>query len=307
MWLIAGTVPDDDFGLESPLTAGEPIVAGDRIVLPSGRAVPVARGTAALAATAIAACKALGAAPPRLLLAGDTGTGKGSRNAYDWLAANLSRLARESPLRGITFHYFYPDVDGHNRVLMAIETLKSRPVLVADAGFMYVAKMSGYAASYDLFTPDAGELAFLADELAPHPFYTRGFLLATEEDVPTMITRALKHGNSPANLIVKGARDHVLCDGEIRAVITEPSRPAMECVGGTGDLVAGLATAWLAAGTTICASALAATRAARLLAQACDPTPATQIAEFLPHIAAVVKSLAAESDCDTFYHARTHI
>jgi len=35
--------------------------------------------------------------------------------------------------------------------------------------------MSGNAQSFDLFTPDAGELAFLADEEAPHPFYTRGF------------------------------------------------------------------------------------------------------------------------------------
>ena len=47
-----------------------------------------------------------------------------------------------------------------------------KPTLVADAGFMYVAKMSGYADAYDLFTPEAGELAILADEKAPHPFYT---------------------------------------------------------------------------------------------------------------------------------------
>jgi hypothetical protein len=32
------------------------------------------------------------------------------------------------------------------------------------------------AAQFDLFTPDVGELAFLADEEAPHPFYTRGFI-----------------------------------------------------------------------------------------------------------------------------------
>ena len=52
----------------------------------------------------------------------------------------------------------------HNRILLAIEDLPVRPLLMADDGYMYVAKMSGYAASYDLFTPDVGELAFLSDE-----------------------------------------------------------------------------------------------------------------------------------------------
>ena len=57
-----------------------------------------------------------------------------------------------------------------NRVLFAVEEMAKRPVLIADAGFMYAAKMSGQSSKYDLFTPDVGELAFLADEEAPHPF-----------------------------------------------------------------------------------------------------------------------------------------
>ena len=76
---------------------------------------------------------------------------------------------------------------------MAAQALAVPPIMVADAGFMYVAKMSGYADAYDLFTPDLGELAFLADEKAPHPFYTRGFLLAREDDVPPLLQRALEH------------------------------------------------------------------------------------------------------------------
>jgi len=71
-------------------------------------------------------------------------------------------------------------VDWHNRVLFQIQGLAEKPVLIADAGFMYAAKMSGQAELYDLFTPDIGELAFLADEAAPHPFYTRGFILHEE-------------------------------------------------------------------------------------------------------------------------------
>lgn len=99
---------------------------------------------------------------------------------------------------------------------------------------MYVAKMSGYADAYDLFTPDLGELAFLADETAPHPFYTRGFLLAEEKDLPALMRRAQAHGNCPPNLIVKGRTDHIVCNGMLAATVDTPSVEAMECIGGTG-------------------------------------------------------------------------
>jgi ADP-dependent NAD(P)H-hydrate dehydratase / NAD(P)H-hydrate epimerase len=61
---------------------------------------------------------------------------------------------------------------------------------------MYAAKMSGQAPSYDVFTPDMGELAFLADESAPHPFYTRGFILHEENRAPELIKRAYQHENA---------------------------------------------------------------------------------------------------------------
>ena len=50
-----------------------------------------------------------------------------------------------------------PDIQWHNSVFWALEALSPAPLLVADAGFMYAAKMSGFASHYDLFTPDAGE------------------------------------------------------------------------------------------------------------------------------------------------------
>ena len=235
------------------------------------------RGTAALAATAILACKELGIAPPRLLLAGDPGSGAGSRAIYAWLEQNLAGL---SPA-GLTFHYLFPDQDWHNRVLMAAQALDAPPVMVADAGFMYVAKMSGYADAYDLFTPDLGELAFLADENAPHPFYTRGFLLAREDDVPPLLQRALEHGNCPKNLIIKGSKDYIVVDGRVIATVGAPSVPAMECIGGTGDLVTGLATAFLCGGAAMDEACMAAARMARLLAQLCAPNPGTQIGELI--------------------------
>ena len=282
MWCIAGTLPDPAFALCPAGLEGESTVAGGLLHLPDGQAVPVQRGTAALAATAILACRELGIAPPRLLLAGDPGSGAGSRAIYAWLEQNLAGIAPA----GLTFHYLFPDQDWHNRVLMATQALAVPPVMVADAGFMYVAKMSGYADAYDLFTPDLGELAFLADEKAPHPFYTRGFLLAREDDVPPLLQRALEHGNCPKNLIIKGSKDYIVVDGRVIATVDAPSVPAMECIGGTGDLVTGLATAFLCGGAAMDEACTAAARMARLLAQLCAPSPGTQIGELiemLPH------------------------
>ena len=155
-WMICGTVPDASF----PLTGGRWRLDGGFLHAEGGGIAPlsVQRGTPALLGTALLTCETLGVEPPTALLAGDTGNGDGSRKLYSRLAASPSL----SGVRGITFHYLFPNLDGHNRVLMALEETDPKPVLVADAGFMYVAKMSGYADAYDLFTPDAGELAFHA-------------------------------------------------------------------------------------------------------------------------------------------------
>lgn len=295
MWYIVGTVPDPDFALCTAGLEGPSTVADGLLHLPDGQAVPVQRGTAALAATAILACEELCVAPPRLLLAGDPGSGAGSRAIYAWLEQNIAQL---SPT-GLTFHYLFPDQDWHNRVLMAVQDLPARPIMVADAGFMYVAKMSGYADAYDLFTPDLGELAFLADEKAPHPFYTRGFLLAQEDDVPPLLLRALEHANCPKNMIIKGSRDYIVLDGQIAATVDAPSVASMECIGGTGDLVTGLATAFLCGHANMDSASMgesctAAARMARMLAQHCAPTPGTQIAELiekLPEALAATRSV----------------
>lgn len=308
MWLIAGTVPQADF----PLTFGPCTVQaspaeenpaeenplGSRLHV-GGHSLPVERGTAALAAAAWLYCAAHGqpARAPHLLLAGDTGKGEGSRAVYAWLVEHGAALAAEQGLRGITFHYLFPDVDWHNRVLMALEALPQQPMLVADAGFMYVAKMSGYADSYDLFTPDVGEMAFLADENAPHPFYTRGFLLATEDDIPSLIARAHSHGNCARHLIVKGAKDYVVTGKDIVHTVDSPSVPAMEAIGGTGDIVTGTVTALLALGQSLPTACLQAAQASRLLAQIAQPSPATQVGALLrgEYVAAVVKGMRLSS------------
>ena len=296
MWCIVGTLPDPDFALCPAGLEGQSTVSHGLLHLPDGQTVSVQRGTAALAATAILACEVLGVAPPRLLLAGDPGSGAGSRAIYAWLEQNLAHMAPA----GLTFHYLFPDQDWHNRVLMAVQALAAPPVMVADAGFMYVAKMSGYADAYDLFTPDLGELAFLADEKAPHPFYTRGFLLAQEDDVPPLLQRARDHGNCPKNMIIKGSKDYIVLDGHIAATVDAPSVASMECIGGTGDLVTGLATAFLCAGACMAEACTAAARMARLLAQHCAPNPGTQIGaliEKLPDALNAARSVWPPSLC----------
>ncbi len=285
-WLICGTVPDKDF----LLSQGQWRLDEHRLVPADGSAqgntLDVRRGTPALIAASLLVCGRLGTEPPKVLLAGDTGDGTGSAVLYRHLTEFLSAEEKARP-EGITFHYLYPDVDWHNRILMALDERvlrASRPLLVADAGFMYVAKMSGYADRYDLFTPDAGELAFLADEKAPHPFYTRGFLLDEERDVDELVRRAQAHGNCARTLLIKGVEDCVASEGVILERIVEPCVPYMEPIGGTGDLVTGIVTGLLASGFPLRRACVIAARTNRLAGKLASPTPATQVAALLPYL-----------------------
>lgn len=274
-WLIVGTVPDESLGLlYGPCRFDGGALAVGEVCL------PVRRGTPALLASACAACQALGVPAPLALLAGDSGKGEGSRRAYERLRGLLPELAP----RGLTFHYLFPDLAGHDAVLFAVQALAEPPLLVADAGFMYAAKMSGQAASYDLFTPDAGELAFLADELAPHPFYTRGFLLGPQARTPELIRRAWEGGGSARHLLVKGESDHVVHEGRVLEEIREPRTPAMEAIGGTGDTLTGMVTALLMAGRGVPQACAEAARANRLLGVLARPTPATPVGELVAQV-----------------------
>jgi len=288
-WLIVGTVPDESYGLlhgPCALDAAGLVVDGVR--------VPVRRGTPALLAATCAACAALGVEPPQALLAGDAGRGQGSGRAYQLLADGFSAPSRRLAPRGLTFHYLFPDLVGHDQVLLAALALPEKPLLVADAGFMYAAKMSGQASEYDLFTPDAGELAFLADELAPHPFYTRGFLSGPQATASDLARRAWDSGGAARHLLVKGGRDLVVRHGVVLAQIDGPQTPAMEAIGGTGDTLTGMVTALLMAGQPMRAACAAAARANRLLGQLARPTPATPVGELVPHVPEALRLALAE-------------
>ena len=275
MLAIVGTVPDPDF----PLLYGPARLAGNRIRL-QNHTIPVNRGTPALIAAALKASEQFGGDDLLAILVGDVGQGDGSRRLYDFLVQHLS----EFDFDVLTFHYLQPDVDWHNRVLFAVDGMAHRPLLIADAGFMYAAKMSGQAERYDFFTPDVGELAFLADELAPHPFYTRGFILHRNDRVPELIAQAYRHRNAAVHLLVKGAVDHSVCRGRVIATVDEPACDAMEAIGGTGDTLTGLLTALCAAGFETTDAALMAAKANRWSGFYADSHPATQVTELIDKI-----------------------
>ena len=275
MLAVVGTVPEPSL----PVLEGKATMEGDAIVI-DGKRLRVGRGTTALLAAAIQVAILLDQPLPHAYLAGDIGTGEGSLKLYAYLTEKLG----QGNFRTIAFHYILPDVDWHNRVLLALDAMEPRPLLIADAGWMYVAKMSGQAPSYDLFTPDAGELAFLADEKAPHPFYTRGFLLKEENRVPELIERAYRNEDASRCMLVKGTRDFVATKQGIFATINGPTVEAMEAIGGTGDTLSGMAAALVASGRDLLDAAQIAARANRVAGVLTRATPATQIHDIIGNL-----------------------
>jgi len=287
MLCVVGTAPADDF----PLVAGEVVLRGEELVIGSS-CLHVNRGTAALLAAAVTAAMELRQPAPFAYLVGDTGTGKGSRELYRLLTESLTGAS----FRTIVFHYLQPIVHWHKKLQAVLGTMRPRPRLIADAGFMYAAKMSGEAALYDLFTPDVGELAFLADEEAPHPFYTRGFILHEDNRVPDLIARAYKHRNAARYLLVKGKEDCLADASGILETVDSPMEEALEAMGGTGDTLTGLVAVFIDAGMSIRSAAVAAMRTNRLAGSLARPTPATQIGEIIGHLPAALREVLARPE-----------
>ncbi len=280
MFAVVGTVPKEDF----PLTCGPAFLSGGKLIIEK-QPVDINRGTPALLATAVQVCEFFGTPPPVALLVGDIGKGSGSRKLYAHLVKSLS----DQKYVSLTFHYIQPDVDWHNKVLFAVDEMSVRPVLIADAGFMYAAKMSGQADAYDLFTPDIGELAFLADASAPHPFYTRGFIFHEKARVPEMIEQAYAHKNAARYLLVKGEKDVLANATGIVESVSEPMIPSMEAIGGTGDIITGLTAAFTGLEKDIQTACLFSSKIARQAGEMSHPDPGTQVMEIIRQIPVVLE------------------
>jgi len=274
MLCVAGTVPSNDF----PLLEGNVRLIDERLHI-GEKCICVNRGTPALLAAAAMTADTLGRSLFTYLV-GDTGTGKGSRYLY----AHLADVLPGTHFDTITFHYLQPIVHWQKRLQKILGDLFPKPTLIADAGYMYAAKMSGEASLYDLFTPDVGELAFLADEEAPHPFYTRGFILHEAHHTPDLIARAYKHGNAARYLLVKGEKDYLANEQGILGTVSKPVEEAMEAIGGTGDTATGVVSVLIDAGIPLEEAILFAMQVNRIAGHYARPTPATQIIEIIRHI-----------------------
>ncbi len=283
--LIAGTVPVKDM----PLTCGTVSADGDCIIV-EGRRIPCTQGTGAMIGAALATTQYLGLEPPWVLLAGDIGQGKGSREIYEYLIKNIGELAPQV----LALHYWLPDMDLTRRLCEAIDKCDRRPVLIADAASMYSAKASGLAPFFDIFTPDAAETAFLADPTATHPAYVRFMLFNDMERVPELAKAAYEQKNAAKLLLVKGATDHIVKNGEIVATVNEPDMPGMEAIGGTGDTITGMVSAFVNAGLESHEAAIIAARANRMAGKIAAVSPATRVEEVIGQLPAVFRKYLCE-------------
>lgn len=282
MLLVVGTVPIKDF----PLTCGD-VTLKNGCLLIGEKEISATQGTGAMLGAAFIVAEHLNKSRDRLksvpthplaVVAGDIGAGDGSKLIYDYLAKELPNL---SP-KVLVLHYILPIMGLARKVVEAAEKCKTRPLLVADAGGMYAAKAAGLAGKFDVFTPDAGEMAFLADAEATHPAYIKRFLFeADNERVPELAYQAYLNGDAAQVLLVKGSKDYVIKNGEVVAVVNEPNLPEMEAIGGTGDTITGLVASLIFAGFDSVKSAIIAAKANRLAAQMTNLSVKTKVGEVI--------------------------
>jgi NAD(P)H-hydrate repair Nnr-like enzyme with NAD(P)H-hydrate dehydratase domain len=160
--------------------------------------------------------------------------------------------------------------------------------MIADAGSMYAAKAAGLASHFDVFTPDATEMAFLADPDATHPAYVARHLFDADiSQTPELVADAYEHNNAARLLLVKGATDYVVDGGDVVATVAEPDVPALEAVGGTGDTITGLVSAFVHAGLELHEAAIIAARSNRMAGKFAQATPATRVRQIIGQFHAV--------------------
>jgi len=281
MMLIAGTIPIKDM----PLARGEVATDGEVLII-GGQRIPCTQGTGAMISAALATTSYLGLDAPHALIIGDIGEGKGSRELYDYLTANILELSPQV----LALHYWLPDMSRMRQLCNAVEKCARRPVMIADASSMYAAKAAGVAGSFDIFTPDASEIAFLADPDATHPAYIARHLFEADNHQAAELARLACENHGAARLLlVKGATDYIIEDGRVLATVTEPDIPVLEAIGGTGDTITGLVAALMYAGLEPHEAAIIAARANRTAGEYARATPATKAKDIINQFPVVFK------------------
>ena len=242
-------------------------------------------GTSALLAASYMTLSALKQAPPQAILIGDKGEGKGTKKLFAWLKKN--NFKKQKVICG---HYMMPYVKEFKQVFPKLR--QAAQYLVADAGMMYAAKGSGLASKVDVFTPDAGELGFLADKNATHPAYVKRILFEMDTDnMEDLIKEAYVAKNLPEFALVKGREDLIVKDGKIITSVSSPMVEAMEAIGGTGDALVGILSSLITAGYSPDKAAVLASKINRIAGKLAQPTPATTISEIIKFIPKALKEV----------------
>jgi hypothetical protein len=281
MMLIAGTIPYKDM----PLTMGQVKKDGELLVV-NDQCFAGTQGTGAMISAALATTEYLKLEPPQVLVVGDIGDGKGSRQMYRRLIQNIGELSPSV----LSLHYCLPIMELFKELCQAIKKCPKRPILIADAGAMYGIKGAGLALEFDILTPDPTEIAFLADPRATHPAYIAHHLFESELDkIPEWIATAYRNGGAARLLLVKGKTDYVAVDGKILAAIAEPDVPVLEAIGGTGDTITGLVSAMVYAGLKPHQAAIIAARTNRMAGKYTRPTPATRVKKIIDQFPIIFK------------------
>ena len=278
MLTIIGTVPLKGM----PLTLGSCKFSNGKLKV-DDLELPLINGTSVMIAAAVTTSGSLGIKTPQAILAGDTGSGDGSNMMYRFLRDQKCSLHASSNQEIFALHYIKPNI---LYIKEADKRLKRKPnaILVADAGAMYVAKAAGIAKEFDLFTPDLGEMAFLADPEAVHPAYVRNYLFENANDVDSLIKQAYEYSNASNFLLVKGAIDYVVDRATVVAKVVEPSVAALEPIGGTGDSLSGIVSSLIDSGLDIKHAAIIAAKTNRLMGKYSNPNPSTKVWEKLSNI-----------------------
>jgi NAD(P)H-hydrate repair Nnr-like enzyme with NAD(P)H-hydrate dehydratase domain len=280
---IMGTLPFDEIGLK----AGKAAFEGGSLKIEDFDVTP-SLGTSVMVASACITCKALNLESPYFITSGDIGDGKRSKELYNYMAANLAML----DVTVLAMHYIMPDIPGMRDILNSLGERREGMTLIADAGAMYAAKAAGLAQEIDIFTPDAGEMAYLADPKATHPAYVEHLLFELDaSEVVTLIKKAYESENTPKILLVKGPIDYVVKEGEVVETIDEPSISAMEAIGGTGDSLTGILSALIYGGYDKVNACIKSARINRIAGKLAQPDPSTSISHIIAKIPDALKKV----------------
>ena len=117
---------------------------------------------------------------------------------------------------------------------------------------------------------------------ATHPAYISRHLFDTDiTRTPELIETAYRNKSAAKLLLVKGAIDYIISEGEIVATVSDPNVPEMEAIGGTGDTITGLVAALTYTGLEPHEAAIIAARTNRMAGKIAHVTPATKVREIV--------------------------